>query len=270
MKLWAGRFSKSTDAFADHFQSSLSFDKRLIVHDIKGSIAHAHMLAAQNIISEEDGREIEDGLSGILEDYEDGRLELDDSAEDIHMAVEALLTKRIGEAGKKLHTGRSRNDQVALDMRLYAMSEIDEIIALSKELMRALLDLSKKHTDTVMPGYTHLQRAQPVTFAHHLLAYVEMLKRDIDRLLDAKRRTSVMPLGSGALAASTYPLNRELVRELLDFDAISYNSMDAVSDRDFLIELLSAISMIMMHLSRLCEEIALWSSWEFKFIELDD
>ncbi|MDR1537304.1 MAG: argininosuccinate lyase [Clostridiales bacterium] len=270
MKLWGGRFTKSTDNLASHFHSSISFDQRLFEADIKGSLAHAAMLASTGIISKREADDLKKGLEELLGDVRAGKVEFSETAEDIHMNIEALLTERIGAVGKKLHTGRSRNDQVALDMRIYVMDEESAIAGLLRELVAAIAKIAREHIDTVMPGYTHLQRAQPVTFAHHILAYAEMFKRDIDRLQDASRRTNCMPLGAGALAASTYPLNRDLVRELLDFNALALNSMDAVSDRDFCIELLSAVSIIMMHLSRFCEEIVLWSSFEFKFIELDD
>lgn len=270
MKLWGGRFTKSTDSFTDHFHSSISFDKRLYKQDIAGSIAHAEMLKKQGIISGEDALSIVSALKDIQADIEYGIINFDEQAEDIHMNIEKILTERIGEAGKKLHTGRSRNDQVALDMRMYVKDEISEIKLDILELIKALNDTAKEHVKTIMPGYTHLQRAQPVTLAHHLLAYVEMFKRDIDRLCDAYRRCDVMPLGSGALAATTYPLDREYTASKLNFNSITLNSMDGVSDRDFLLDLLSALSILMMHLSRFCEEVILWASHEFKFIELDD
>lgn len=270
MKLWGGRFVKQTDSFTDHFHSSISFDKRLYKHDINGSIAHAKMLGAQNIISLEDSKLIIKTLLEILNDIENGVISFDEFAEDIHMNIESILILRIGEVGKRLHTGRSRNDQVALDMRMYVKESILEIKDYIKNLLITLVEISKKHTDTIMPGYTHLQRAQPVTFSHHVLAYVEMFKRDYERLEDTFKRTNYMPLGSGALATTTYPLDREYVMKELDFKGLCLNSMDAVSDRDFCIELLSSISIIMMHLSRFCEEIIIWSSHEFKFIELDD
>ncbi len=270
MKLWSGRFTKTTNSFTDHFHSSISFDKRLYKHDILGSIAHATMLYEQDIITEEDGKLICKTLDEILKDIEDGNVLFDMGAEDIHMNIEAILISRIGEVGKRLHTGRSRNDQVALDIRMYVKEEITEIQHSIFKLLTVLLDISKKHTNTFMPGYTHLQKAQPITFAHHILAYVEMLKRDYERLSDAYKRTNVMPLGSGALAATTYPLDRESVCKKLNFKNITLNSLDGVSDRDFCIELLSALSILMMHFSRFCEEIVLWASGEFKFIELDD
>ena len=270
MKLWGGRFTKSTDAFVDHFHSSISFDQRLYKEDITGSIAHAKMLTAQGILSKADGELIQKTLGEILEDIEQGNVEFDEQAEDIHMNIETILIQRIGDAGKRLHTGRSRNDQVALDMRMYVKREITAIQSLLKDLMVMLNQKAQTHLETILPGYTHLQRAQPVTLAHHLLAYVEMFKRDYDRLSDTYRRTDVMPLGSGALAATTYPLDREMVAKELGFSSITRNSMDGVSDRDFCIELLSDLSMLMMHCSRFCEEIILWSSHEFRFIELDD
>ncbi len=270
MKLWGGRFTKSTDSFTDHFHSSISFDQRMYKEDITGSIAHAAMLGRQGIIPAEDSELIQKTLKEILEDIENGKVVFDEKAEDIHMNVETILISRIGDVGKRLHTGRSRNDQVALDLRMYNKEEIVNIKSLLIELIGALNDIAEKNINTIMPGYTHLQRAQPVTLAHHVLAYCEMFKRDIARLEDAYRRTNVMPLGSGALAATTYPLDRMAVCEALGFEGITLDSMDGVSDRDFCIELLSALSMIMMHLSRFCEEIILWSSHEFKFIELDD
>ena len=270
MKLWGGRFTKSSDMQADHFHSSISFDNRLFEQDIKGSIAHAQMLGLKGIIPAEDSQLIQKGLKDLLEGIRTGEVTIDEKSEDIHSNVEALLIERIGEAGKKLHTGRSRNDQVNLDMRMYLKDEISAIKSLLKSLFSVLIHTAENNLDTIMPGYTHLQRAQPVTLAHHLLAYTEMIKRDIDRLNDTARRANSMPLGSGALATSTYPLDRESVREMLGFDSITLNSMDSVSDRDFCLDMLSALSIIMMHLSRFCEEIVLWSSFEFKFIELDD
>ena len=270
MKLWGGRFTKSTDSFTDHFHSSISFDSRMYYEDINGSMAHAKMLGKQEIISVEDADLIVKTLGEILEDIEEGKIIFDEKAEDIHMNIESILITRIGEVGKRLHTGRSRNDQVALDTRMYTKKEITEIKSLLKHLMEVLNTLAENHTETIMPGYTHLQRAQPVTLAHHVLAYIEMFKRDYDRLCDTYKRTDVMPLGSGALATTTYPLDRYFVAEELGFSAITQNSMDGVSDRDFCIELVSVLSMIMMHLSRFSEEIILWSSHEFRFIELDD
>ena len=269
-KMWAGRFNKPTAEETDEFNSSIGVDKKMYAADIKGSIAHACMLGAQNIISSEDAEAITAGLEEILADIESGTLKISDSAEDIHMFIEAELTKRYGAVGKRLHTSRSRNDQVALDLRLYLRDEIAEIRTLVHRLAVVLVQLAEQHTETVMPGYTHLQRAQPVTFAHHLMAYVQMLLRDLGRLDDTNKRMNVCPLGSGALAGTTYPINREQTAALLGFDAPMANSLDGVSDRDYCIELANAISIIMMHLSRFSEEIILWCSWEFKFIELDD
>ena len=269
-KLWGGRFTKQTDSFTDHFHSSISFDQRMYKEDITGSIAHAGMLGAQGIIPLEDAKLIQKTLKEILADIEAGKVEFDEKAEDIHMNIETILIERIGDVGKRLHTGRSRNDQVALDIRMYVKEEITNIKALILDLEKELNEIAKKNTDTIMPGYTHLQRAQPITFAHHVLAYVEMLKRDYDRLTDTYKRTNVLPLGSGALATTTYPLDRYMVAKELGFDGVTLNSLDGVSDRDFCIELLNALSILMMHLSRFCEEIILWSSHEFKFVELDD
>lgn len=270
MKLWGGRFTKSTDSFVDHFHSSISFDQRMYRQDIRGSIAHAGMLGAQGIIPQADAELIQKTLLEILDDIENGKIEFDEKAEDIHMNIETILISRIGDVGKRLHTGRSRNDQVALDIRMYIKDSIHSIERLIIELQKTLNDLAREHMDTIMPGYTHLQRAQPVTFSHHILAYFEMFKRDYERLEDTFKRTNIMPLGSGALATTTYPLDRIRVAQELDFDGITLNSMDGVSDRDFCIELLSSLSILMMHLSRFCEEIVLWSSHEFQFIELDD
>ena len=269
-KMWAGRFSKEIDETVNAFNSSIAFDARMYRQDIQGSIAHATMLGDCGIITKEDSSTIIKGLKEILADLESGALELDPTAEDIHMFIEAELTKRYGAVGKRLHTSRSRNDQVALDLRLYLRDEIAEIRTLVHRLAVVLVQLAEQHTETVMPGYTHLQRAQPVTFAHHLMAYVQMLLRDLGRLDDTNKRMNVCPLGSGALAGTTYPINREQPAELLGFDAPMANSLDGVSDRDYCIELANAISIIMMHLSRFSEEIILWCSWEFKFIELDD
>ena len=268
--MWAGRFSKEVDSKVNDFNSSISFDARMYKHDIKGSIAHATMLGECGIIDPADSKVIIEGLNGILSDIENGTLHFDPNAEDIHMFVEAELTARIGDAGKRLHTARSRNDQVALDIKLYLKDEVDEIAKLVRELINTVIDIAKQHTETVMPGYTHLQRAQPVTFAHHLMAYAQMLTRDLTRLADCKERMDVMPLGSCALAGTTYPLNRKRTAELLGFKDITMNSLDGVSDRDFCVELCSDISMLMMHLSRFSEEIIMWCSWEFKFAELDD
>ena len=269
-KMWAGRFSKEIDERVNHFNSSISFDARMYKEDIEGSIAHAIMLGECNIIDLEESKTIVEGLKSILEDIENGKLQFDSKAEDIHMFIEEELTVRLGDTGKRLHTARSRNDQVALDIRMYLKKEIKEIEKLIKNLMSVLIDLAEKNLKTVMAGYTHLQRAQPITFAHHIMAYAQMFLRDLGRLKDAYKRTNIMPLGSGALASTTYPINRQRVCDLLGFEEITQNSLDAVSDRDFCIELASAISILMMHLSRFSEEIILWCSWEFKFIELDD
>lgn len=268
--MWAGRFSKQVDETVNAFNSSIAFDGRMYRHDIQGSIAHATMLGDCGIISKEDSLEIIGGLKEILADIDSGVLELDPSAEDIHMFVEAELTKRLGDVGKRLHTARSRNDQVAVDLRLYLRDEIKEISALTAKLAETLISTAKEHTETVMPGYTHLQRAQPITFGHHLMAYVWMLLRDLDRLRDTARRMNYSPLGCGALAGTTYATNRKQTAELLGFTAPMANSLDGVSDRDYCIELNCALSLLMTHLSRLSEEIILWCSWEFKFVELDD
>lgn len=271
MKLWAGRFNKEEDKRVNDFNSSIGFDCRMFKQDIIGSIAHANMLASCSIITNDDCKKIVDGLTCILTDIENGSLPFDLEAEDIHMFIEAELTKRIGDVGKKLHTARSRNDQVAVDVRLYTESECDNLIALVRELIKTICNQAEKHTDTIMSGYTHLQRAQPITFAHHILCYAEMFLRDLTRLKNVKIATKKqMPLGSGAIAGTTHPINRNLTAESLGFDEPCLNSIDGVSDRDFAIELLSALSIIMMHLSRFSEEIILWCSWEFKFIELDD
>ncbi len=268
--MWAGRFSKQVDEKVNAFNSSIAFDGRMYRHDIHGSIAHAAMLGECGIISKEDSLEIMAGLEKILDDIDNGRLELDPNAEDIHMFVEAELTKRLGDVGKRLHTSRSRNDQVAVDLRLYLRDEIKEISGLVNELINTIINIAKEHTETVMPGYTHLQRAQPVTFAHHLMAYVWMLLRDLDRLNDVSKRMNYCPLGCGALAGTTYKTDRFYTSEQLGFIAPMQNSLDGVSDRDYCIELNCTLSLIMTHLSRFSEEIILWSSWEFKFIELDD
>lgn len=270
MKLWGGRFQKSTDKKVDDFNSSIRFDARMYKEDIKGSVAHAKMLGEQGIIAKEDSEKIVLGLNAVLEDIENGVAEFEVDAEDIHMNVEKLLTEKIGDAGKRLHTGRSRNDQVALDIRMYLKSEVEEISDMVKELQKTLVSLAKDHTETIMPGYTHLQKAQPITFAHHLMAYYEMFKRDFSRLSDCYDRMNIMPLGSGALAGTTYPLDREFVALELGFSGVTKNSLDGVSDRDFCIELASALSIIMMHLSRFSEELILWSSHEFSFVEMDD
>ena len=269
-KMWAGRFEKSLDKMADDFNSSIHFDKKMYKQDIKGSLEHASMLCAVGILTPAELDSITEGLTSILDDLNSGALTFDLDAEDIHMFVEAELTKRIGDTGKKLHTARSRNDQVALDLRLYMRDEANDIIELLKELISSLLKQIKENQDAIMPGYTHLQRAQPITFAHHLLAYCMMLLRDITRLKDALSRMNYSPLGSCALAGTTYNTDRDMVAKALGFDGVCMNSIDGVSDRDYCIELESAFSTIMMHLSRLSEEIILWSSWEFKFIELDD
>ncbi len=269
-QLWGGRFTKETDQLVYNFNASISFDRKFYRQDIQGSMAHVRMLAKQNILTEEEKEQILEGLAGILEDVEKGTLEITDEYEDIHSFVEANLIDRIGDAGKKLHTGRSRNDQVALDMKLYTRDEVLEIDALLKGLLETILRLMEENLDTYMPGFTHLQKAQPITFAHHAGAYFEMFKRDRQRLGDIYRRMNLCPLGSGALAGTTYPLDREYTAELLNFDGTTLNSMDSVADRDYLIELLSALSTIMMHLSRFSEEIIIWNSNEYQFVELDD
>lgn len=270
MKLWGGRFTKETNQLVHNFNASISFDQKFYQQDIEGSIAHVTMLAKQGILSEEEKDQIIGGLSWILEDINNGTLTIDAEHEDIHSFVEAHLIERIGEAGKKLHTGRSRNDQVALDMKLYTRDEIGELDELIKQLLLTLHRLMKANVTTYMPGFTHLQKAQPLTLAHHFGAYFEMLKRDRSRLADIVKRMNLSPLGSGALAGTTYPLDREYTASLLGFDGPTYNSMDSVSDRDYLIELLSALSTIMMHLSRFCEEIIIWNTNEYRFVELDD
>ena len=270
MKLWGGRFRKETDSLVNDFNASIHFDARLYQEDIQGSMAHARMLSDCGIISPEDNRQIQEGLAAILADVEAGRVEFTADNEDIHMNVEALLTQRIGAAGKRLHTARSRNDQVAVDLRLHLRREICEITGQILDLQQAILEQARAHTNTVMPGYTHLQRAQPISFAQHLLAYGEQLKRDVTRLADCKKRMNVCPLGSGALAGTTYPIDRFETARLLGFDGPCSNSLDGVSDRDYALELLSALSILMMHLSRFAEEVILWCSWEFKFVELDD
>ena len=269
-QMWAGRSKKALNSRVNDFNSSISFDKRMYKVDIKGSIAHATMLGNAGIIEKSESEKIVAELKNILADLESGALEIDMQAEDIHMFVEAVLTERIGETGKRLHTARSRNDQVALDIRMYLMEEIDGIMSLTKGLIAEIAEMAGKNVDTVMPGYTHLQHAQPVTFAHYILAYAQMFMRDCERLSDAKKRTDVMPLGSCALAATTYPIDRHMVAELLGFGAVTENSMDGVSDRDFVIELASALSILMMHLSRFSEEVILWCSSEYAFAELDD
>ena len=270
MKLWSGRFGKATDGLVDDFHSSISFDQRLFEQDITGSIAHATMLGEQEIIPAKDAEKIVEGLKGILQDARDGKITWHTDAEDIHMNVETLLTERIGEAGKRLHTGRSRNDQVALDTRMYAKVACRETEAMLEDLLNALLEIAQDNLHTIMPGYTHLQKAQPITLAHHMMAYVQMFLRDRNRFRQAYAAADVMVLGSGALAGTTYPLNRERVAELLDFSAISENSLDGVSDRDYMLDYLAAASICMMHLSRVCEELILWNTNEFRFVEMDD
>ena len=269
-KMWAGRTAGTVDQIADDFNSSIRFDCRLYKQDITGSMAHAAMLGAQHIISAEEADTLIAGLEGILKDLESGVLSFDFSCEDIHMFVEQELTTRLGDVGKKLHTARSRNDQVALDMRLYLRDEVSEIIKLTKAVIAAVVDKAEEYQDAIMPGYTHLQRAQPILFAHHLMAYAMMLLRDVDRLKDCQKRMNVSPIGCCALAGTTYDTDRYMEGKALGFDEIALNSIDGVSDRDFCVEAMSAIATLMMHLSRFSEEIILWSSWEFKFIELSD
>jgi len=269
-KMWAGRTAGDTSKTADEFNSSIGFDSRMYKQDIQGSIAHAKMLSKQGIIAVEEADVLCEALSGILDDMTSGELKIDMNAEDIHMFVEEVLTARVGDVGKKLHTARSRNDQVALDMRLYLMSRADELSERVLSLISALTDQAEANKEVIMPGYTHLQRAQPIMFGHHLMAYAMMLLRDVDRLADCKRRMNVSPIGCCALAGTTYDTDRYYEAELLGFDSIALNSLDGVSDRDFVVELLSVISILMMHLSRLSEEIILWSSWEFAFVELSD
>ena len=270
MKLWGGRFTKETDALVHHFNESLSFDQKFYRQDIQGSVAHVKMLAKQGIVSREDEEVILKGLNEILSDLEEGRLAITPGAEDIHSFIEETLTKRVGESGKRLHTGRSRNDQVALDMKLYTRDQIHEMDGLLFTLISELVGLMEENLDTLMPGFTHLQKAQPITLAHHLGAYVEMFIRDRGRLCDIARRMNYCPLGAGALAGTTYPLDREYTAHLLDFDGPTLNSMDSVADRDYLLELLGAMAIISMHLSRFCEEIIIWNSNEYQFVELDD
>lgn len=269
-KLWAGRFSKQLDSDVNDFNSSIPFDSRMAQQDIRGSIAHVTMLMSQGILTKADGKLIAETLGVIAQELSDGVLEIDMTCEDIHTFVEDELTKRLGDVGKRLHTARSRNDQVALDIRLYLLEQTEEIYALVMQLAKTVTDAAEKYAETIMPGYTHLQRAQPITFGQHLMAYAMMLLRDAERLKDCKKRMNISPLGSCALAGTTYPTDRMLTAELLGMDGISRNSLDGVSDRDFCLELASAISIIMMHLSRFSEEVILWCSWEFKFIELDD
>ena len=269
-QLWGGRFTKETDQLVYNFNASISFDKKLYAQDIRGSIAHVMMLAKQEILTEAEKQQIIEGLEGILDDVEKGKLEITDKYEDIHSFVEANLIDRIGDAGKKLHTGRSRNDQVALDMKLYTRDEIAQIDQLLRTLLRTILGIMQENTETIMPGFTHLQKAQPITLAHHMGAYFEMFKRDHERMRDISKRMNTCPLGSGALAGTTYPLDRDYTAKLLGFDGPTLNSMDGVSDRDYLLELLSALSIVMMHLSRFCEEVIIWNSNEYQFVEIDD
>lgn len=268
--MWSGRFKKQLDSTVNDFNSSLPFDSRMFAEDINGSVAHCHMLLKQGIISESDAELIENGLAGILSDIENGKLTFESDAEDIHMYIEEELTKRIGDAGKRLHTGRSRNDQVALDQRLYSINRIKGIRTMILNLHHTLVGRAKENLTTYMPGYTHLQRAQPITVAHHLSAYISMLERDVGRIDDAVRRACISPLGSGSMAGTTYPLDRESVAMELGLNGVTRNSMDGVADRDFAIELVGALSILMMHLSRFSEDIILWASQEFGFVELDD
>lgn len=270
MKLWSGRFEKNTNKAVDDFNSSIHIDKRMYKQDIMGSIAHVNMLGHCGIIPKEDSELIHKTLLQILSDIENHLVEFETNAEDIHMNIEKILISRIGDVGKKIHTGRSRNDQVALDIRMYIKDEIKSMQDMLITLLQTLINMAQKNIDTILPGYTHLQRAQPVTLAHHMMAYFNMFKRDMQRLDDCYKRTDIMPLGSGALASTTYPLNRFMVAEQLGFSSITDNSLDAVSDRDFAIELVSCLAIIMMHLSRFCEELIIWSSHEFAFIEMDD
>ncbi len=270
MKLWSGRFDKNTDALVDELNASIGFDFRMYRQDIAGSLAHSAMLARQGIISAQDAGMIAEGLNAILADIEAGTLSFGNDVEDVHMAIEGELTRRIGDAGKRLHTARSRNDQVALDLRLYLKEEIAEIRLMVLELMETVLKLAEHNKTVILPAYTHLQRAQPTTFAHYMMAYANMLRRDVTRLEDCLERMDESPLGSGALTATTYPIDRGTVADTLGFARITQNSLDGVSDRDFALELMSGLSILMMHLSRFSEEIILWCSWEFKFIELDD
>lgn len=269
-KMWAGRTSGNTSQIADDFNSSIQFDHKMFRQDIRGSMAHAAMLGAKGIITQEEAETLIDGLSGILSDLESGALAFDMTCEDIHMFVEQELTARLGDVGKKLHTARSRNDQVALDIRMYLRDEAEEIIALVRDVLFAIVDQAEENRAVIMPGYTHLQRAQPITFGHHMMAYAMMLLRDLDRLSDCKKRMNLSPIGCCALAGTTYDTDRHMEAEALGFDGIVRNSLDGVSDRDFCVELMSALSLLMMHLSRLSEELILWSSWEFKFVTLDD
>ena len=269
-QLWGGRFTKQTDQLVFDFNASITFDKRLFHEDVTGSIVHATMLAKQGILTEEEKKSIIEGLTGILEDVDAGKLTIDETQEDIHSFVEATLIDRIGDAGKKLHTGRSRNDQVALDMRLYTRARVAETDGLLEKLLEAILDTMENNLETYMPGFTHLQKAQPITLAHHYGAYFEMFKRDRQRLADIYKRMNYCPLGAGALAGTTYPLDREYTAKLLRFEGPTLNSIDSVADRDYLIEMLSAMSTVMMHLSRFCEEVIIWNSNEYQFVEIDD
>ena len=269
-KMWAGRTDGATEKLADDFNSSIHFDSRMYKQDITGSMAHAQMLAHRSIITQQEAQTLCDGLAGILEDLESGSLAVDMTCEDIHMFVEQVLTQRLGDVGKKLHTARSRNDQVALDIRMYLRGEIDQINDQIRELIAALIQQAEEHADTIMPGYTHLQRAQPITFGHHLMAYAMMLLRDLDRMKDCRKRMNLSPIGCCALAGTTYDTDRHFEAQKLGFDGICRNSLDGVSDRDFCVELMSCFSILMMHLSRFAEEMILWSSWEFQFVELSD
>ena len=269
-KMWAGRTAGETDRLADDFNSSIHFDSRMYAEDIKGSMAHAAMLGAKGIITKEEADTLIGGLAGILADLDSGKLEFDMTAEDIHMFVEQVLTERLGDVGKKLHTARSRNDQVALDLRMYLRTELDGIVKLVRGLVATLADKAEEYADVIMPGYTHLQRAQPILFGHHLMAYAMMLLRDVERLADCRKRMNYSPIGCCALAGTTYDTDRRFEAKQLGFDGICRNSLDGVSDRDFALEMLSALSILMMHLSRFSEEIILWCSWEFKFVELSD
>ena len=269
-QLWGGRFTKETDQLVYNFNASISFDQKFYHEDITGSMAHVKMLTKQGILTEEEGKQIAQGLQGILDDVKAGRLEISNAYEDIHSFVEATLIDRIGDVGKKLHTGRSRNDQVALDMRMYTRKQVQETDELLKSLLETILGIMKENLDTIMPGFTHLQKAQPITLAHHMGAYFEMFRRDRSRMHDIYERMNYCPLGSGALAGTTYPLDREYTAELLDFYGPTLNSMDGVSDRDYLIEFLNALSIVMMHLSRFSEEIIIWNSNEYQFVEIDD
>jgi len=270
MNLWGGRFTGQTDKQASRFQASIAFDQRLYKQDINGSIAHAEMLGRQGVIAKPDAETIIKTLKDILTDIDSGALTIDTTAEDIHSFVETELVARIGDAGRRLHTGRSRNDQVALDMRMFVKDEIDEIKVLLINLLETLVTAAKQHTRTIMPGFTHMQKAQPITLGHHLLAYFQMYRRDLERLVDCRERTDIMPLGSGALAGTTYPLDRDFIKEKLCFGDITVNSLDAVADRDFCLEFVSCLSIIMMHLSRFCEELVLWSTEAFGFVTISD